>query len=98
MKKLDIQLGDGNGKAMAFQGGPGRLEELLRIKGETIGPVHVGLTTAMLCALTPAWAQNEVFKVGPIAAARGEARSGYLEIPAGVDAATKVPITIIHGA
>ena len=70
----------------------------LRTKGETIVHVHFGLIMAMLCAVTPAWAQNEVFKVGPIAAARAEARSGFLEIPAGVDAATRVPITIIHGA
>ena len=67
-------------------------------KEEAIVRVHVGLIVAMLCALTPAWAENEVFKVGPIAAARGEARSGFLEIPAGVDAATQVPVTVIHGA
>src|SRR5712692_8874174 len=74
------------------------MEQLLRTQGRTIVRVFAGLIIAMLCALTPAWAQNDVFKVGPIAAARGEARSGFLEIPAGVDAGTQVPITIIHGA
>jgi predicted deacylase len=56
------------------------------------------IAAAMLCALPPARAENQVFKVGPIAAARGEARSGVLEIPAGVDAGTQVPITVIHGS
>src|SRR5712692_1583269 len=53
--------------------------------------VQVGLILAILgapilaMAPSPAGAQGEVFRVGPIAAARGEARSGFLEIPAGVD-------------
>ena len=58
----------------------------------------IALIIAVFCAPAPSWAQSEVFKVGPIAAARGQASSGFLEIPAGVDAATQVPITVIHGA
>ena len=52
----------------------------------------------VLCVPIRAWTQADVFKVGPIAAARGEASSGFLEIPAGVDPATRVPVTVIHGA
>jgi len=69
-----------------------------RTEGEVIVRIYVGLITAMLWGPISASAQNQVFKVGPIAAARGEARSGFLEIAAGVDAATQVPITVIHGA
>lgn len=43
------------------------------------------------------FAQSEVFHVGPVVARRGEATSGYLEIPAGSDPATLVPVTVIHG-
>jgi predicted deacylase len=59
---------------------------------------YLGLLSATFCALTVAWAQKQAFNVGPIVAARGEARSGFLEIPAGADPATQVPVTVIHGA
>src|SRR5260370_8305292 len=52
----------------------------------------------MLCGPTSASAEDQVFKVGSISAARGEARSGFLEIPAGVDAGTQVRITMSDGA
>src|SRR5262249_58533842 len=60
--------------------------------------VYVILLVALLGLVMPARAQSDTFHVGPIAAARGEARSGYLEIAAGVDVATRVPVTVIHGA
>jgi len=65
---------------------------------EEIVRIHLGLITALLGGATAASAQDQVFKVGPISAARGEAHSGFLEIAAGVDPATQVPITVIHGA
>jgi predicted deacylase len=43
-------------------------------------------------------AQRSPFQVGPVRAAAGSRASGFLEIPAGVDSATRVPISIIHGA
>ena len=58
----------------------------------------IALAIAGLCVPFGAGADADVFKVGPIAAERGEARSGFLEIPAGVDPATRVPVTVIHGA
>jgi len=43
-------------------------------------------------------AQRTPFQVGPVRAAPGAKASGYLEIPAGVDSATRVPVTVIHGS
>src|SRR5262249_59225635 len=54
-------------------------------RGGVCGPIREGAKAA-------------VFKGGPMAGARGEAGSGFLEIPAGVDPATRVPVTVIHGA
>jgi predicted deacylase len=42
-------------------------------------------------------AQRAPFQLGPVRAAPGTRASGYLEIPAGVDSATRIPITVIHG-
>ena len=58
----------------------------------------IALAVAVLGLPIRAREQGDVFSVGPIAAAPGEARSGFLEIPAGVDPATRVPVTVIHGA
>ncbi len=68
------------------------------MRKETIVRAPVPLIIAALCIPAAAQAQNDVFKLGPIAAARGEARSGFLEIAAGADPATLIPVTIIHGA
>lgn len=38
------------------------------------------------------------FTVGTITAARGTRASGFLEVPQGVDAGTRIPVTVIHGA
>jgi len=46
---------------------------------------------------TPLLAQQPL-TVGPITARPGEKASGYLEVPAGVDAATRIPITVVRGA
>jgi predicted deacylase len=43
-------------------------------------------------------AQATPFTVGPVRATPGSKASGFLEIPAGVDSATRIPITVIHGA
>ncbi len=41
--------------------------------------------------------QNKVFSVGSLKARPGEIVSGFLEVPAGVDPATRIPVTIING-
>lgn len=46
----------------------------------------------------PAPAQSiQPFKVGPIEAQAGETKSGSLPVPAGTDAGTSIPVSVIHG-
>ena len=42
-------------------------------------------------------AQALPFSVGTAIAAPGQKSTGYLEVPAGVDAATNIPVIVIHG-
>jgi predicted deacylase len=51
------------------------------------------LPVAMGHAQTPA-----NFRVGPIIVEPGHMASGFLEVPAGVDEGTRIPITVAHGA
>src|SRR5437899_1062838 len=51
---------------------------------------------ASLCCLSHS-AQSK-FTVGTATAAHGEKSSGTLEVPAGVDAATSIPVVIVNGA
>ncbi len=37
------------------------------------------------------------FTVGSVSAEAGQKESGFLEVPAGVDEATRIPITVLHG-
>ena len=43
-------------------------------------------------------AQSPSFSVGTATAAAGQKSTGYLEVPAGVDAATNIPVVVINGA
>jgi predicted deacylase len=45
-----------------------------------------------------AHAQGPAFSVGTASAAPGQKSTGYLEVPAGVDVATSIPVVIINGA
>lgn len=38
------------------------------------------------------------FAVGPIVVQPGQMASGYLDVPAGVDEGTRIPVTVAHGA
>src|SRR5438128_1253210 len=51
---------------------------------------------ASLCCLAVS-AQSK-FTVGTASAAHGEKSSGTLEVPAGVDAATSIPVVVVNGA
>jgi predicted deacylase len=55
---------------------------------------------AILMAVFPqaALAQRPAFTVGTATAAPGQKSTGYLAVPAGVDAATNIPVILIHGA
>ena len=37
------------------------------------------------------------FSVGPVQASPGQKASGFLEVPAGVDEGTRIPVTVVHG-
>src|ERR1700726_1185727 len=43
-------------------------------------------------------AQRTPFTVGTATAAPGQKATGYLEVPAGVDAATSIPVVVVNGA
>jgi predicted deacylase len=53
--------------------------------------------TALLAAPLSLHAQAR-FSVGTASAAPGQKATGYLEVPAGVDAATNIPVVVVHGA
>ncbi len=50
-----------------------------------------------LLSLT-AQAQTPNFTVGTATAAPGQKTTGFIEVPAGVDAATRIPVVVVHGA
>lgn len=41
---------------------------------------------------------QQTFSVGTASAAPGQKATGYLEVPAGVDAATNIPVVVVNGA
>jgi predicted deacylase len=43
-------------------------------------------------------ASDATFAVGTARAARGHTATGFIEVPAGVDAATSIPVAVVHGA
>ena len=45
-----------------------------------------------------AFAQRASFTVGTATAAAGQKATGYLQVPAGVDAATNIPVIVVNGA
>src|SRR5271155_2234869 len=54
---------------------------------------------AMLLALPIlTFAQRPSFTVGTATAAVGQKANGYIEVPAGVDAATRIPVVVVNGA
>lgn len=55
--------------------------------------------TIVILALlsTPAWAQQGPLTIRGITAQPGTRASGFLEVPAGVDSGTRIPITIVRG-
>jgi len=53
---------------------------------------------ALLGALLVVTQQPAPLTIGSAVARPGQAASGFIEVPAGVDAATRIPITIVRGA
>ena len=58
----------------------------------TVVPIALAILASSLGAQQPA-----AFTIRSITARPGTAASGFLEVPAGSDAATRIPITIVHG-
>ena len=58
----------------------------------------------LLCAVAivlvsfPAFAQQSTFTVGTATADRGEKATGFIEVPAGTDPGTQIPVAIVRGA
>jgi uncharacterized protein len=50
------------------------------------------------CLAGTAFAQRPAFTLGTASAAPGQKATGYLQVPAGVDAATNIPVVVISGA
>ena len=59
--------------------------------------MRVFLLVAVLAMTTDAWAQAPL-TVGSLTAQPGQKVSGWLEVPDGVDAGTRIPVSVIHGA
>jgi uncharacterized protein len=59
----------------------------------------LGFASSAIFLLCPLFAQAQIssFYVGTAAAAPGQKSTGYLEVPAGVDAATKIPVVVVNG-
>ncbi len=61
-------------------------------------PFRIALFLAVLFISLAARAQQAPFTVGTATAASGQKATGFLEVPAGVDAATRIPVVVIRGA
>jgi len=60
--------------------------------------VRIATSLFLFFLATAAQAQQASFTVGTATAARGQKATGYMEVPAGVDAATSIPVVVVHGA
>ncbi len=56
------------------------------------------LIAAFSCFTTSAVGQRASFSVGTATAAVGQKSTGYIQVPAGVDAATEIPVIVVNGA
>jgi predicted deacylase len=61
---------------------------------------HLFIAVLIILAFLPHFssAQRAPFAVGTASAAPGEKATGYLEVPAGVDAGTNIPVVVVNGA
>jgi len=58
----------------------------------------MALAWVLAVAGVGAFAQQRVVRVGTAAAGVGQKASGVIEVPAGSDAATSIPVVVVHGA
>ena len=56
------------------------------------------IAIVVLCFAAAGHAQQASFTVGTATAAPGQKAAGYIEVPAGVDAGTNIPVVVVRGA
>lgn len=59
--------------------------------------IFLFLTVLLLFSSPGISGQNRPFSLGKMIVQPGESLSGFLEVPAGVDPATRIPVTVING-
>jgi predicted deacylase len=59
-------------------------------------PRYIAVVSVL--AFSPAWLAGQAFRVGTASATPGQKATGYLEVPAGVDAGTNIPVVVVNGA
>lgn len=59
---------------------------------------QIAFVLAVLLSSLPIHAQQSSFTVGTATAAPGHTATGYMDVPAGVDAATRIPVIVVRGA
>src|ERR1700757_2649824 len=64
------------------------------------GSFRLSPVSLLIVAFTPifASAQQSPFAVGTASATPGQKATGYLQVPAGVDAGTNIPVVVVNGA
>jgi hypothetical protein len=61
-------------------------------------PRHAALAAFVLTLVPGVAAAQDVLTVGSASAPRGQAASGWLEVPDAADAGTRIPVSVVHGA
>ena len=56
------------------------------------------LAVVLLLVFSPSLLAGQSFRVGTASAAPGQKTTGYLEVPAGLDAGTNIPVVVVNGA
>jgi predicted deacylase len=56
------------------------------------------MAIASLCFSACSFGQRATFSVGSATAAAGQKANGYIQVPAGVDAGTNIPVVVVNGA
>src|SRR5579859_6369555 len=74
-----------------------REERFQRKESANVMKKYGMIFATVLIFLAGAAAGQGSFSVGTASAAPGEKATGFLEVPAGVDAATSIPVVIIRG-
>jgi uncharacterized protein len=59
---------------------------------------HIAIASAAFCSLCAGTFAQKSYSVGTATAAPGQRANGYLDVPAGIDAATRIPVIVINGA